>query len=178
MIQYFRNCLEEKSSSRGPNGAVPASTNKKILIRRFEREAVAGFVNPQSWQQPDGLEVLSQSGAVLSVPYDEVKAVYFVREFTEAPGESRVFNTRPKMQGIWLRLHFRDGEVMDGLMPNNLLQVEARGFTLMPPNPTSNHQRVFVPREAVTEVTVLGVVGSPLKPKEKEKPREQIGLFD
>jgi hypothetical protein len=157
---------------------VAASTNKKILIRRFDREPVSGFVNPQNWQQPAGLEVLSQSGADHVVPYSEIKAAYFVREFNEAPGETRVFNTRPKMAGVWVRMRFRDGDIMDGLLPNNLLQLEPYGFTVVPPNPTSNHQRVFVPRAALDDVSVLGVVGSPLKERAKGKPKEQIGLFD
>ncbi len=154
------------------------STSKKVLIRRFDRDTVAGFVNPQSWQQDAGLEVLSQQGVVMLIPYQHVKAVYFVRDFAESPAEAPVFNTRPKMHGVWVRLRFRDGELMDGLVPNNLLHIEPNGFTLVPPNPTSNQQRVFVPRAALEEVTVLGVVGSPLKQAAKPKAREQIGLFD
>ena len=48
-----------------------------------------------------------------------------------------------------------------------------------PPNPGINNQRVFVPRAALTELQVLGVVGSPLRlPKVKPKPKEQIELFE
>jgi len=155
-----------------------SSTSKKVLIRRFDREPVAGFVNPQCWQQDAGLEVISQQGVLMLIPYADVKAVHFVRDFTESPAEGPVFNTRPKMHGLWVRLRFRDGELMDGLLPNNLLQVEPHGFTVVPPNPTSSQQRVFVPRTALDEVTVLGVVGSPLKQAAKPKPREQISLFD
>lgn len=157
---------------------MPASTNKKVLIRRFDREPLTGFVNPQAWQQPQGLEVLSQSGSIAVIPYEDVKTAFFVREFSEVPVAGRMFQTRPKMQGLWLRLHFKDGEVMDGLMPNNLLQVEPYGFTFLPPNATSNNQRVFVPRAAVTEVLVLGVVGAASAKKEKPPAKEQIGLFD
>ncbi len=155
-----------------------ASTSKKVQVRRFDRETVAGFVNPQTWQQPDGLEVLSQQGAVLLIPYDQVKAAIFVRDFTEEPSGSPVFNTRPKMHGVWVRLRFRDGEIMEGLISNNLLMLEPNGFTVTPPNPTPNRQRVFVPRAALEEVSVLGVVGSPLKKPAKPKAREQIGLFE
>ena len=68
---------------------------------------------------------------------------------------------------------------MEGVLPNNLLQVEYHGFTVIPPDPYSNQQRVFVPRMALRAVEVLGVVGSPLKRrKPKAAPKEQIGLFD
>ena len=50
---------------------------------------------------------------------------------------------------------------------------------MIPPDPSSNQQRVFIPRTSVISVEVLGVVGSPLKKrKAKPIPKEQIGLFD
>jgi hypothetical protein len=50
---------------------------------------------------------------------------------------------------------------------------------VVPPDPYSNNQRLFLPRAALTELQVLGVVGSPLRrPKAKPVPKEQIGLFD
>lgn len=157
------------------------STNKKVVVRRFDREPVAGFVNPQTYLQPGGMEVLSLSGSLAVIPYHEAKAVCFVRDFdlAEPPPERRVFNTRPRLNGIWVRMRFRDGELMDGLLANNLLQLEPYGFTVVPPNPSSNNQRIFVPRAALRDLQVLGVVGSPLRPsKPKPKPKEQIGLFD
>jgi hypothetical protein len=157
------------------------STNKKIVIRRFDRESLSGYVNPQTYLRNEGVELLSLAGTLTVVPYHDVKAVYFVRDFgpVEIPAERRLFNTRPKMDGIWIRMRFRDGEVMDGVLANNLLQTEPQGFTFVPPNPTSNHQRVFVPRAALLELNVLGVVGSPLRTrKPKPKPKEQIELFE
>ncbi len=41
--------------------------------------------------------------------------------------------------------------------------MEHYGFTVIPPDPYGNQQRVFVPRAALQSVEVLGVVGSPLK---------------
>jgi hypothetical protein len=83
------------------------------------------------------------------------------------------------MDGLWVRLRFRDNDVMEGVMPNNLLQVEQYGFTVVPPDSYGNRQRVFIPRQALRSVEVLGVVGSPLT-KRKAKPalEEQIRLFD
>jgi hypothetical protein len=157
------------------------STNKKVVIRRFERESLQGFVNPQTYLCSSGIEMLSQSGAILMVPYSEVKVAYFVRDFglAEPSGEHRVFNTRPKIAGIWVRMRLRDGELMDGILANDLLQLEPFGFTVVPPSPSSNNQKMFVPRAALSEVQVLGVVGSPLRPrKPKAKPEEQIELFE
>jgi hypothetical protein len=159
---------------------VAGSTTKKVVIRRFQREPLAGYVNPASYQQPAGIELLSVEGKVAVVPYQEIQAVSFVRDFTSAAEpDRRTFLTRPKMEGLWVSLHFRDGEVLEGVIPNNLLQLEPFGFTIIPPDPYSNNQRIFVPRTALDRIAVLGVVGSPLK-KRKPKPetKEQIGLFE
>ena len=74
---------------------------------------------------------------------------------------------------------FRDGEVMDGILPNNLLAWEIAGFTVTPPEPDANNQRVFVPRQALQSIQVLGVVGSPLRPKRKKAAplQDQPSLF-
>ena len=157
-----------------------ASTTKKALIRRFEKESLTGYVNPVSYLQDTHMEVLSAEGNISTLPYQEIKTVSFVRNFDGgAEAERQIFQTRPKMEGLWVSLLFRDGEVMQGIMPNNLLQVELHGFTVIPPDSTGNVQRVFVPRTALKSVEVLGVVGSPLnRRKGKPAPKDQIGLFD
>ncbi len=157
------------------------STSKKVRISRFEREPLLGYVNSLTYLRPGGVELLTPDGNYSVVPYDEVKAVQFVKDFEppDPASERKVFSTRPKMDGLWVRVKFRDGEVMDGILANNLLLVESQGFTVVPPDPYSNNQRLFLPRAALTELQVLGVVGSPLRRrKPKPVPKEQIGLFD
>jgi hypothetical protein len=158
------------------------STSKKVTIRRFEREALSGFVNPQTYLQPAGVELLSTAGAVFVVPYVEVKAVCFVREFLpdNPSAERKAFATRPKKEGLWVRLLFRDGDSIEALIANNLLQVEAGGLTISPPDPYSNNQRMFIPRAALTDVQVLGVVNSPLRHREQKPAAKpgQLEMFD
>jgi hypothetical protein len=153
------------------------STTKKAIIRRYEKEPLAGYVNPISFLQPAGVELLSAEGNVATVPYYDIKSISFVRDFDQPGSERSVFQTRPKMEGLWVRLRFRDGDVLEGVMPNNLLQVEPYGFSVAPPDSFSNQQRVFVPRGSLRSVEVLGVVGSPLKRK-KTDAREQGELFE
>lgn len=158
------------------------STHKKVLVSRFDRETLAGFVNPQGYQLAEGLELMTQAGSVSLVPYGEVKLVCFVRDFQqgEPRKELRLFTTRPKMEGLWLRMHFRDGDAMDGILSNNLLQLEPNGFSVVPPDPGFQNQRIFVPKVALSRIQVLGVVGSPLRQTRKSKvtPKEQIELFN
>ena len=145
-----------------------SSTVKKVVVRRFDRENLTGFVNLPTYLQAQNLELLTPEGTLVLLPYDDVKSVCFVRDF-EAEAESRrVFLTRPKLEGLWVRMLFRDGEMLDGILPNNLLVWEIAGFTVTPPEPDANNQRVFVPRAALRSIQVLGVVGSPLRAKRKK----------
>jgi hypothetical protein len=157
------------------------STTKKVVIRRFDREPLAGFVSAQSFGDP-GVELLSTEGAVSLLPYHEIKTICFVRDFASADAElgKKVFNTRPKLAGLWVRMRFRDGEIMEGILPNDLLQIESHGYTVIPPDPYANSQRIFAPRSALAEIQVVGVIGRP-RPVPKAKPavpKEQIELFE
>lgn len=156
------------------------STTKKVFIRRFEREPAHGFANPQNYLQPNGIEILTPDGSSVLLGYREVKWVAFVREFpaSSGPEERKVFHTRPKMEGLWVRLLFRDNDLMEGILPNHLLQIDPYGFAFVPPDPFSNNQRIFVPREALRDIHVLGVVGGKAGRTKKAETKDQISLFE
>src|SRR5207248_2783984 len=78
MIQYLRNCLEEKPNS---GQCVAQPSNKKVLISRFDREPLEGFVQTADSWQNGSVELLTPAGAIQQVPFTDVKAVCFVRDF-------------------------------------------------------------------------------------------------
>jgi hypothetical protein len=154
------------------------------LVARFDRAPVQGFIQTPGGLQADGLELLTTEGTLVRIPYSETKAVCFVRDFETAETwkQHRSFAARPKSSGLWIELRFRDGDTLEGLIPNNLLQIEAAGYSLIPPDPTFQNQRVFVPREALESVQVLGVIGSPLRRRAKDAAAKdkdnQLEMFD
>jgi len=156
------------------------STTKKAIIRRYDREALAGYLNPVSFLQPAGVELLTPEGNISTVPYIDIKSIWLVRDLEQPPEPERlVFQTRPKMEGLWVGFQFRDGELMEGILPNNLLQIEHYGFWIVPPDSFGSQQRVFLPRASLRAVEVLGVVGSPLKKrKAKAGAKDQGELFE
>ncbi len=142
------------------------SAHKKVLVSRFDREPVEGFIQFQE-TQTEALEILKADGSLLKIPLEETKALCFVRDFSagEVWKQHHSFAVRPKMAGLWVRLWFRDGDSLEGIAPNNLLQVDATGFGIIPPDPTFQNQKIWAPRVALNRVEVLGVIGSPLRRK-------------
>jgi hypothetical protein len=135
------------------------STHKKVVVRKMDRDALNGYVG-SSFIVDGKLEMLNTSGNVVMIDLSDVKGIYFVREFGDSEGLVRkTFTTRPRSEGLWVRLRFRDNEVMEGMMPNNLQQMAPEGYYINPPDTRSNTQRIFIPREALTELRVLAVIG-------------------
>ena len=80
-----------------------------------------------------------------------------------------------------MRLLFRDHDSIEGVVSNNLMLLEPAGFSIVPPDPSFQNQKIFVPRAALAEVQVLSVVGSPLRRQARkvvEPAKDQISLFE
>ncbi|MBI4164552.1 MAG: hypothetical protein HY508_02330 [Acidobacteria bacterium] len=137
-----------------------SSTRKKVVVRQLDGGLVKGYVDSASFQSSEGAEVLDREGHLVTIRLDGIKGIYFVRDFEGDPNrqERKVFNTRPRVSGIWVRLTFKDNEIMEGLLANNLLEVEPQGFMITPPDFYANNLRIFVPRNALGIVEVLGVI--------------------
>jgi len=150
-----------------------ATTHKKVIVRKMDRDSVNGYVSA-SFISEGKVEVLNTSGNVVSIALGDIKGVYFVREFGDSESLTRkTFTSRPRMEGLWVRLRFRDNEIIEGMMPNALLQEGVEGFSIIPPDTRSNTQRIFVPRSALAELTVLGVIGDK-KPRTRGRRPEDI----
>lgn len=138
----------------------PASSHKKAVVLMLDQTPVKGYVNPKSLGHEETIDLLTPEGEHRPITANDVKAVYFVREFdTDFELERKTFLSRPKLDGLWVRLRFRDDDVMEGIVSNDLLDMLNSGVQLTPPDLHGNTLRMFVPRAALTEMKVLGVVG-------------------
>src|SRR5262249_43100191 len=99
-------------------------------------------------------------GEHVQFPVAKVRAIYLVREFSdEFEPQRKAFLSRPKLDGLWVKLRFIDGDALEGVVPNDLLSLLDNGLHITPPDLNSSTDRIFVPRAALSEVTVQGVVG-------------------
>jgi len=126
----------------------------------LDKKALRGYLSPTRLGQGDSIDVLTPDGEHEQIPLAKVRAIYFVREFSgDFEPERKAFLSRPKLDGLWVRLRFTDNDTLEGVVPNDLLSLLDNGLQITPPDLNSTTDRIFVPRSALSEVTVLGVVG-------------------
>lgn len=156
-----------------------SSTRKKVIVRKMDRDTAAGYVAP-AFIVDGKVELLNTAGNVVAIELSDIKGVYFVREFSEPESLTRkTFTSRPRADGLWVRLRFRDNEEIEGLMPNDLLQEGTDGFSIIPPDTRSNTQRIFIPRSALSEMNVIAVIGEKKKKERGRRPEDirQVPMF-
>jgi hypothetical protein len=151
----------------------PASTLKKVAVLLLDRSVVKGYLSPSALGRTETFDLLTPDGEHRPIKLEEVKSVYFVREFTESfEPERKSFLSRPKLDGLWVRLRFHDEDTIEGIVSNDLLDLLDAGVHLTPPDLHGNNLRMFIPRSALAEMKVLGVVGAarraPRKPREAD----------
>ena len=152
------------------------STHKKVIVRKSGRDSLRGYVG-SNFIVDGKLELLNQSGKVVLIDLPEIKSVDFVRDFNDpaSPGR-KTFVTRPRTEGLWVRLRFSDNDVLEGILPNDLVQLSPDGYLITPPDTRGNVQRVFVPKTALEEMNVLAVIGRPDARRKAAKP-EDVATF-
>jgi hypothetical protein len=144
----------------------------------MDRDNVQGYVAAGEFLVGSKVELLNTAGNVVLIEMGEIKGVYFVRDFADSTSlQRKTFTTRPRVEGLWVRLRFRDAEMLEALMPNDLTQVRAEGFFLNPPDTRGNVQRIFVPRSALSELTVLAVIGPAVKRRHQAESAGQTPLL-
>src|SRR5271167_721533 len=155
------------------------TTHKKVIVRKMDRDTISGYVSA-AFIANGKIEVLNTAGNVVSIDLREVKGVYFVREFGDSESLTRkTFTSRPRSEGLWVRLRFKDSEILEGLMPADLTQTTSEGFFVNPPDQRANTQRIFVPRTALESLTVLAVIGATRRQRRGgTEDQRQVALFE
>ena len=137
-----------------------STTHKKVVVLLLDRSQQQGFLNPAGLGSENTVEILSREGEYQTLDLARIKSIHFVRDFTEDfQLERKSFLSRPKLDGLWVRLRFRDGDEIEGIVSNDLLDLLENGVRLTPPDLHGNSLWIFIPRTALTEMKVLGVVG-------------------
>ena len=151
-------------------GTNPLRQEKVVIQSGIQ--TVKGYVESPAWNTIE--ELLSNApptppdlfrirrldtDVVEEIPASNVKAVFYVNSF-EGDGkhkELNFFTRAPIVHGILMRLQFRDGEVMEGLVHNSLRYLVDPGFFIVPTDPGSNNKLVYVMKSWLVDHRVLGM---------------------
>ena len=137
-----------------------SSTHKKVVVLLSDRTSVPGYLNPARLQPGQPIDLLTADGERRAIETKGVRAIYFVRDFTgRYEPQRKAFFSRPKLDGLWVKLTFLDGETLEGVVPNDLLALLDSGVQITPPDLNGAALRIYVPRSSLAQLTVLGVVG-------------------
>lgn len=160
-----------------------ASPRKRVIVRKFSRDWVAGYADALFGRDVPALEILEIGGKVLTIGWDAVKWVCYVRDFpTGDPGNperllQKRFAVRPRAAGLWLRMTLNDGDELEGLAANDRTLIEGAGLLVTPPDTRSNTQRIYVPRVAIQTLEVVSLIGTGRTKRHVGAPGTQPELF-
>lgn len=151
--------------------AAAQSEWEKVIIH-LKSEVIKGFLEPQLIDTLDALLLKATEGmppflrirrlgceAVEEIPTESAKAVFYVRSFEgdAQHKEVRFYKRAPLVHGLWIRIEFLDGEVMEGLVDNAVDFIVDRGFFVRPTDPAGNNRLAYVPKRSLRDCHVLGL---------------------
>jgi len=150
----------------------PESSSTYRIVIRYEDHAVRGFANagdlgtieqllrndPQYPLDSIRLKLLD-SEKVEEVPTKDAKAVFFVKTFD---GDLRhralhFHENAPIVPGLWVRVYFYDGEMIEGIISNTRDFVLEDGFFMRPTDPNGNNRLVYILKGGLKDFHVLGM---------------------
>jgi hypothetical protein len=149
-----------------------SNSRKKVIVRRFTGDTLPGYLPLSSIvREQSVVDLLDLGGRIVPLALAEIKTINYVRDFNLGDAVNperllrRTFLARPRNEGLWLRLTFRSGEILEGLAATDLSLFDAMqndaGLHLVPPDTRTNTQHIFVPRCAITDLHLIAVITSP-----------------
>lgn len=142
------------------------------VVVRFENHAIRGLIEPKDLgsieqllrNDPvyplDSIRLkLLESEVVEDVSTRDAKAVFFVKTFDgDLKHRALHFHEHaPVVPGLWVRVYFYDGEMIEGIISNTRDFVLEAGFFLRPTDPNGNNRLVYVLKGGLKDFHVLGM---------------------
>lgn len=131
----------------------------RVVVHFKDGTLLKGFThdfNPVKEQFHLTSESSRDEGQIHDVTVAKLKAVFFVKtlEGDRAKGEKNRFDevNASAMHGIKIKVVFRDGEILRGVSLG--YNKKKAGFFVIPVDPESNNDRVYVLADAAVEVVV------------------------
>ena len=147
------------------------TTKSEKVVIQFGTRTVKGYLESPTWNTieellsgaplstPETLHVrLFDSNTVEEISIKDVKAIFYVHNFDGDANhkEMSFYGKSPIVHGIWMRVQFLDGEVIEGIVHNSMRYLVDPGFFLVPTHPGSNNKLIYVSKSQLADHRVLG----------------------
>jgi hypothetical protein len=156
--------------------AAAASEGVYRIVIRFENRIVRGTVqledlgtmeqllknDPHSPLDTVRLRLVD-TGEMEEISTRDAKAVFFVKTFDgDVRHNALHFHLNvPVVPGLWVRICFTDGEMIEGIISNTGDYVLEDGFFIIPTDPNGNNRLVYVNKWGLKDFHVLGMRNPP-----------------
>jgi hypothetical protein len=137
---------------------------RRVIVRFSNGSMLRGYFTAEDVESlrdnpSETFGVRRLDGEIEHVQLESIKAIFLVKSFEGSRhySEFKVFTNQPNGNGVWIRVHFHDGEVMEGIAPNSLDTYTRPVFSLTPPDPRSNNETVLVSKQCLQQMQILGL---------------------
>jgi hypothetical protein len=146
--------------------------NSQKVAVHFGSRTIKGYLESPSWNTIEEFLVNTpqapretiqvrrlESDIVEEISIRDVKAIFYVNSFRgDSNHKELIFYSRaPIVHGIWMRVQFLDGEIIEGIVYNSLRYLVDPGFFLFPTDPDGNNKLVYVVKSWLADHRILGV---------------------
>lgn len=114
----------------------------KVVVHYMSSSIVKGVTNDFFPNKQFFHLTMDQTGEIRKVDMHDLKAIFFVKTFEGDPGYEEKREGERAGFGKKIKIHFKDGEMLFGYTQG--YSDERRGFSVVPVDPKSNNERVFV----------------------------------
>jgi hypothetical protein len=124
----------------------------KIVVKFKDNRILKGTIDNWSSNKAHFF-MQTLEGETVNIKLDQLKAVFFVKDFTGNKDHGNTYNDYLPGEGVKVAAKFLDGEVIVGYSlsysPSRL------GFTMTPADKHDNNTRIFVVQSATREVSSM-----------------------
>jgi hypothetical protein len=154
------------------NSATDSDSGFEKVVIRVGNEVIKGFLESRAGDSLDSLLRNAAAdppallrvrrlddGSIQEIPIEDTKAVFYVNDFDgdRQHKNLRFYKGEPIVHGVWIRLEFTDGEIMEGLVNNTIRFLVDPGFFILPSDPYSNNRLAYVVKSWLKECRILGL---------------------
>ena len=154
------------------NSAAGTGDGFEKVVIHVENQVIKGFLQNR---QENTLDALLRDASALPPPFlrirplgqdsfqeiaiEDTKAIFYVKDFDGDPRHKdlRFYRGAPIVHGVWVRVEFLDGEIMEGLVHNTIRFLADSGFFVRPTDPESNNRLVYVLKRWLRDCRILGL---------------------